>query len=193
MQRVRLLKQLSANAEIMAALDDKDDEQWQAIEGWPYHVSSLGRIRRMSPGVGTEFGRVLDPSVNGNGYRAVILGNDGPEYRSEVHALVAHAFLGPRPAGFHVNHRNAIKTDNRIENLEYVTPAENNHHAVMMGAFKNRARGEDSPVAKLTGEEVKQIRCLAGSRSPRHLAQMFNISRTEIQKVIQRKVWKDYA
>lgn len=53
-----------------------------------------------------------------------------------VHRLVAEVFLGPRPEGYTVNHKNCDKQDNRAENLEYVTAGENVSHGFRSGCMK---------------------------------------------------------
>lgn len=55
-----------------------------------------------------------------------------------VHTLVTEAFLGKRPKHLNVNHKDGIKTNNYISNLEYVTPMENVHHAIRLGLWKKR-------------------------------------------------------
>jgi hypothetical protein len=82
-----------------------------------YKVSASGRVFNKQ-------GRELKQS-NFNGYRTVSIKNKN--YR--VHRLVCHAYL-PNPENKpHVNHKNGIKSDNRLENLEWVTPRENWLHA----------------------------------------------------------------
>jgi hypothetical protein len=61
---------------------------------------------------------------NGQGYLSVMF----RPHRFLVHRLVWEYFNGPIPKGLTVNHINGIKTDNRLENLEVVTQAENNLH-----------------------------------------------------------------
>jgi hypothetical protein len=91
----------------------------------------------------------MNPPPNTYGYIQVALHREGggrgirPKW-SYVHRVVAEAFIGPSN-GLHVNHINAIKTDNRVENLEYVTNAENMAHAMMMG-LRNGVTGERHPM-----------------------------------------------
>lgn len=109
------------------------DEIWKDIAGFEgiYQVSSLGRVRSLTRKVWnyTKPGRVLKPHMKPNGYLQVSL--KSPE-RSEkhfyIHRAVAEAFI-PNPKGLRqVNHKNFDKTDNRVENLEWVTPQENILH-----------------------------------------------------------------
>jgi len=81
--------------------------------------------------VNAKTGRVLSPGVQSKGYRTVQLydGSSPKKPRSFlVHRLIAEAFLGEQPGKF-VNHKNGDKSDNRVENLEWVTNQENIDHA----------------------------------------------------------------
>ena len=50
-----------------------------------------------------------------------------------MHSLVALVFIGPRPEGKQINHIDGVRPNNSANNLEYVTPSENNFHAYMLG------------------------------------------------------------
>lgn len=70
------------------------------------------------------------PLYQGNdmrGYLAVVLmSNDGKvKLRCKVHSIIAETFIGPRPAGAIVEHKNLNKHDNRVVNLEYISQREN--------------------------------------------------------------------
>lgn len=95
-------------------------EEWRPIPSAAgYEASSLGRIK------GPRC--ILKPTRLNSGYMGVKIAKRG----TTVHAAVARAFTGPPPTERHtVNHKNGIKTDNRPENLEWLTQAENNRHAV---------------------------------------------------------------
>lgn len=90
----------------------------------------------------------LKYNLNGSGYYQVVIKIDGIKRQVMIHKIVALTFLGPRPNGYVIDHINCIKTDNRIENLRYVTYSYNNkrrfveknaqaHNAVKVAVFLN--------------------------------------------------------
>ena len=100
--------------------EELNNEQWKAIDGYNglYEVSSLGRVRSKHRG---EW-RVMKPSKNENGYLLVDLVQGGKRTRkmTRVHRLVAHAFIpNDDSSKTIINHRNEIKSDNRVSNLEW--------------------------------------------------------------------------
>ena len=123
-------------------------EQWKPINE-NYSVSSKGRIRN------DRNGRVLSPTIGKVGYASVLVcGHKGK--REYVHRLVAAAFLAPDGARPDVNHKDGLKTNNAVENLEWCTHQENIKHASSTGLIANWRVSVESmlsstrkPVAKL--------------------------------------------
>jgi hypothetical protein len=71
--------------------------------------------------------------VKGSRYNCVSLAKDNNPKNAYVHHLVAAAFLGPKPDGAEVNHKDCDKTNNALSNLEYVSRGENIAHALANG------------------------------------------------------------
>lgn len=76
--------------------------------------------------------------------------------KGSAHRLIWETFKGPIPEGMVINHKNGIKTDIRLENLEVVTHSENTLHAYQNGFAKGKA-GEENSGAKLTQENFEEI------------------------------------
>lgn len=73
--------------------------------------------------------RVLKPALQGGYLSLSLKGDDGVLYNVKVHRLVAATYLDFDPVRPYVNHKDGDKTNNRLENLEYVSASENNIHA----------------------------------------------------------------
>ena len=103
----------------------QQEERWHKCEVpyTRYEVSNQGRVRNAHTGL------VLRLRKCRSGYFDVLLNYKGQEKRFYVHSLVATAFVEGWREGLEVNHKNGVKTDNRAENLEWVTSSENKQHA----------------------------------------------------------------
>jgi len=118
-------------------------EEWRKSEllcGY-YSVSNLGRVRREVRGSGTQVGRMIVPAPNSDGYLRAEFAMGAVSNCHYIHHLVACAFLGERPLGSEVNHKDRRKANNRSSNLEYLTHGENIAHARKTGW--NNAHGEE--------------------------------------------------
>jgi HNH endonuclease/NUMOD4 motif len=119
-------------------------EQWKTIDGWPYEISNLGRVKRVAPWSDRNRRhqtRIIKPQKNTWGYVHVNLSKHGHRWVVTVHRLVATAFMGSCPEGMEVNHKNGDKTDPRLDNLEYVTHSANVRHALRIG-LSNPPKGD---------------------------------------------------
>ena len=125
-------------------------EYWVPItgyEGW-YEISTAGRIRsvdrvvKFKNGKGSRHykGQILKFRYH-NGYAMVNLNKNKVMKEHYVHRLVIENFtLHPKRKPW-VNHKNGVKSDNSITNLEWCTPSENNIHAVKMGIRRDNVSG----------------------------------------------------
>ena len=169
-------------------------EVWRQIIGYEgfYSVSSLGRVRRDRGGCGATANRILKNQKNKDGYWKVFICLDGKPKCFVVHRLVALNFIGERPFGLEINHKDGDKGNNSESNLEYVTRKENMRHASLLGLIKG-LRGELSNTAKLKNADVLSIRkeYRVGGISQRGLARKHKISQRSVSRIINNQVWKD--
>jgi len=173
-------------------------ENWLPVVGYErlYEVSDLGRVRSLDRwvirGDGTSYkiaGRMRAICTNGRYCHVGLSGVGVKQTTRSVHRLVCEAFIGPRPANFQINHRNGVKTDNRLANLEYVSPRENSIHAYRNGLSKAR-EGERHHWAKLTAREAALIRANHAGLTPEQLATVFQVSLPTVYDVQSGRSWK---
>lgn len=116
-------------------------EQWRPILGFKnYEVSNHGRVRSV------ETGALRKLQTSPKGYKCVTLYRENRK-RTEaghgkgrrVHRLVARAFIGRRPSKRHnVAHLDGVRSNNRVDNLQWCDYEENEHHKIEHGTYFNR-------------------------------------------------------
>lgn len=104
-------------------------EKWVPVQGYEeyYNVSSYGNI------LGKKRERILKQGTNRYGYKYVTLSKEGAVKNKTVHRLVATAFIPNLDQKPQINHKNGIKTDNTVVNLEWCSCSENHKHAFQTG------------------------------------------------------------
>jgi hypothetical protein len=158
-------------------------EVWRQIINYEnyYSVSSSGAVKSIRKG------SILKPEITNRGYERVCLSVGGRVKRLFVHRLVATAFLKNenKPC---VNHKDANKRNNRVENLEWCSVRENVKHAVENNLYP---LGEKASSNKLKKKDVLEIR-RKYSRKVYHsviLAEEYNVDPKTIRNIINGENW----
>lgn len=167
--------------------------RWRRVRGHRqrYKVSDDGQvysIRRQRMGKGGKpvwcGGRRLKPFLDG-GYWFVNLCRNGKWRKTAVHILVARAFI-PNPSNLpEVNHKDGIKSNCHVTNLEWVTRQGNSDHASVMGLLTGNRNGR-----KLTKDDIPAIRKrLAAGESQRKIGLDYDINQSSISDIARGKAW----
>ena len=167
------------------------EERWRWIEGYEglYMVSDHGRVMGLQKT--SHYGHIMKLKKTRSGYMHVCLckGNVKADYA--VHRLVASAFLERGKSKTEVNHKNGVRDDNRVENLEWVTRSENERHAYhILGKTPNKPwKGKPRTCArKFTDEQIRAIR--SDTRTHREIGADYGVSKTAIRDI---KIKKNYV
>ena len=127
----------------------------QVIE--KYYIDEKGNI------ININTNKILNKKINSRGYCFVTISLNGKLKDLFIHREVAKAFISNLENKPYVNHINGIKTDNRVENLEWVTAKENIQHAIKMGLINNK--GINSPRSKFISDDIARIREMSKQRT----------------------------
>lgn len=165
--------------------------EWLNVPGYEglYQVNNAGEVRSVKAWRNKPAFSPLFVTVNYADYLIVTLYRSGRKTFT-IHSLVMLAFVGQRPDGMHINHKNGNRQDNRLQNLEYVTPSENAKHAVhVLG--RETQKGEKNGAAKLNPDAVRQIRQLCGNGAKYvEVAKQFGVTDVLIRLIAIRRLWK---
>lgn len=98
-------------------------EIWKDINGYEglYQVSNKGNVRSLITNKNLK-------QADLRGYKRVVLSKNNEVKTKQVHRLVAEAFIDNREGKQQVDHINCLRDDNRVENLRWTTPKENNQN-----------------------------------------------------------------
>lgn len=163
------------------------EEIWKPIPNYEglYEVSNFGRIKGLPYKNRPEF----YPKIHHNhkGYPVVNLGRAKQKIKI-VHRLVAICFVPVNDFSLQVNHINGIKTDNRSDNLEWLTCSDNIKHAYKIGI--KTGRGESNNFSKFKNIDVLNIReRRAKGEKLKSIAIDYNVSIVCISSISNRRTW----
>ncbi|WP_110931075.1 NUMOD4 domain-containing protein [Paenibacillus bouchesdurhonensis] len=178
-------------------------EIWKDAPGYEgyYQVSNTGKVRSLDRTVLDKNGRsmqykgvLLTPQYNEFGYQKVVLMKGGRGKSFKIHQLVALAFIKNEDGHQCVNHKNGDKTNNNVQNLEWCSFSYNIQHAYDTGLKAPYERyGEKNPKAKLTNEEVEEIRSLhkrnGGPFGTMYFSRVYGVHKDTITNLIKGKTY----
>lgn len=132
----------------------------------------------------------MRPLKHTGGYARVILSKDGAATQTYVHKVVLEAFAGSRPNGMQVAHGNGNKLDNRLENLRWATPAENQADRVRHGTGRE---GKAHPATRIgldMARIIRRIHAESGLNATK-IGECFGIPRTTATDILANRVWRE--
>ncbi|UXO93890.1 HNH endonuclease [Pseudanabaena phage Pan2] len=175
------------------------DEIWLPVKGYEksYEVSSLGRIRSLDRFVNLRQGlkrkapgKLMNPSVNNQGYLTVTLGAESGPKNYKLHKLVATAFLGEPKEGQEVRHLDGNPQNNAIENLAWGTHSENMQDQIAHGNhwWKNKTHCKRGHEFSIENTRIGRD----GKRHCRACARASTAKYKESRRVLERLAnWKE--
>lgn len=146
----------------------------------------------------------LKEQLDKDGYPYVRLSVNGKHYKKKVHRLIAESFLDKIDEKHQVNHKNGIKTDNMVENLEWCSCRDNIIHAYrvlgkkptekMILDFKKRISGVNNPKSKINPDIAQNIRKDRKSGLMlKELSRKYNLSVSQIGHICKNKFWNIHS
>lgn len=176
-------------------------EVWKDIDGYVglYQVSNLGRVRSLDREViykdGRKVlrkGRLIKQQLNTSGYSCFRIWREGAGRTVTTHRLVGLAFLKKIPGKEFINHIDGIRTNCRVDNLEWCTPKENSEHACKVLKSRPSTFGVKNPNVRLTEEQVLKIRkLLKEGLSCNKLGERYKVTPANISRIKRRITWKN--
>lgn len=177
--------------------EELEREEWRPFPDWEgiYEISDLGRCRRIADGQdGRKITTVIKkPAKSGWKYKYLAYKLCYGERSGQVyaHRAVLGAFVGQPPTIKHqANHKDGKKKNNRLTNLEWVTPTENQQHRYnRLGQSQN---GVHNPSNKYTREKIERVLALhkSGQYTQRKIAKMVGIDYRYVNAIVLRKAWR---
>lgn len=175
----------------------QEEEIWKPIQGTMFHeASSHGRIRSIDHttitihpknGVFSQLrkGKILNPVLAVTGYHKISITFSGFRKLMSVHRLVAITFIDNPSYKGEINHKDGIKTNNHLSNLEWSTSSENQKHAFKHGLQVSKY-GENNPMTKLPSIYIPIIKeCRRMGFIGKDIAKYFGMSTSHINSIIQ--------
>ena len=130
----------------------------------------------------------LSPKTDKDGYLVVCLHKNGQKKYFQVHRLIAETYISNPDNLETVNHKDGVKNNNNINNLEWCSFSDNLKHAYKIGLRCNK--GTNSPTSKLTENDIRKIRKLLHEKETKEIAEMYGVVPGTIYNIASRRSWK---
>lgn len=168
------------------------NEIWKVCnKSQDYIISNYGNLKNI------KTNKNLNSGINTEGYKRANLRINGVNKACNIHRMLMLTFKPEEYFdGAVVNHKDGNKLNNSLDNLEWCTIQENNIHAYKNGLINyeklsNSKIGEKNHRSKLKENDILEIRRLysTGQYIHKDLANMYNVSRNQITRIINKKDW----
>jgi len=165
----------------------EEKELWKKLDEYPnIEISNLGRIKKLKNHKKHKDIIQSDFFKDKDGYSRInVLNKKGEIKQVGIHRLVALAFIPNLENKKCVNHRNSVRTDNRVSNLEWVTPKENVYHSFIFGNAVKRTLVPKNKV--LTAFQISEIENLRRMYTLKKISYLFNINYSTLKNIIRKK------
>lgn len=139
--------------------------------------NKAGELRPMKPRVGSRGYLIIGLSVSKGRCKHVL-----------VHRIIASTWIGSPAVKMEVNHKNGIKTDNRLENLEWASRIDNERHARRV--LGKKLYGSYHPCSKISEDQALEIRRLRSEGwTHKRLSERYGIGMSQINRIVRRIKW----
>lgn len=175
------------------------DEKWKPVVGLEdcYSISDRGRCARTVTYGGKPKWKIIAQRVKRSGYIYFHLCREGERTDPLAHRIVWEAFKGPIPNGLEINHKNSIRSDNRIANLELITRSGNCAYGFRVNGRpspNNPSPGSKNGSAKLKEDDIPKIFEMARKGMYQYeIAAIFGVSQPAIGRILRGRGWKHAA
>jgi len=174
-----------------------NDEIWKDIPSFIglLQASNFGRIKRLPKYRNSKNGgkaymseKILAQTISTYGYYKVCISVNTKRYDLLAHRLIAEAFISNPDSKHQINHINGIKTDNSIENLEWVSLTENIKHAQANGLSAIQLKGQDNNLSKKLYQYDLNDNLIKEWTGIREVCRELNIDRANMNRHLNGKV-----
>lgn len=160
----------------------RNGERW--IEGYEneYSITKSGRVYKWED----EERIPMNTTIGSKGYERINFRTENGQECRRIHELLLKTFVRKPEPGEETRHKNGLKLDNRLSNIEWSNPSENAKDRIRHG---EQARGEDMNKSDLTADDVREIRERADEEAYTQVANDFDVSESTVGRIYREETW----